>query len=173
MAAGITRTAKIKSSIYTRISRHDSCRVRPIKYPLFLQIGLSGLEKLLYLIKEVLLIGGCDESVRRFTFYCVSELFASVLVLSWAVGPEDALWAQLLMLCCSAENAAAPESERPVLECFPHELNNICFRQIELCLDRVEGGAIFPSHFNDAGQFRRAEGLFVFAAVGHGAASVA
>ena len=37
----------------------------------------------------------------------------------------------------------------------------------------MEGGAIFPSHFNDAGQFRRAEGLFVFFAAGHGAASVA
>lgn len=68
-----------------------------------------------YLSKDVLLTGGCDESVKRFTFYCVSELFASVLVLSWAVGPEDALWAQLLMFCFPAENAAAPESERPVL----------------------------------------------------------
>ena len=121
----------------------------------------------------MLLTGGCDESDDRFTIYCVSELFASVLVLSWAVGPEDALWAQLLMLCCSAENAAAPESERPVLECFPHELNNICFRQIELSLDRLKGGAIFPSHFNDAGQLRRAEGLIFLFAAGHGAGSVA
>ena len=41
-----------------------------------------------------------------------------------------------------------------------------------MSLDRFERCTILPSHFNDAGQFRRAEGLFVFVSVGHVAVSV-
>ena len=57
------------------------------------------------------------------------------------------------MLGGSRRHALAPQLERAAFHFATHEGNHGRFVQTKLRPDRLEGRAVFPRHFNDAGDF--------------------
>ena len=66
-----------------------------------------------------------------------------------AARPESIGAACRSMLGLTAADPPPPELERGRLQLFPHQSNHLRFRESELKLDRLEGRAVLPGHFND------------------------
>ncbi len=66
-----------------------------------------------------------------------------------AARPESIGAACRSMLGLTAADPSTPELERGRLQLLPHQSNHLRFRESELKLDRLEGRAVLPGHFND------------------------
>ena len=53
------------------------------------------------------------------------------------------------MFCFAAAHPLAPELERRRFHVLPHHSDHLRFGESELKFNRLEGGAVFPGHFND------------------------
>ena len=49
----------------------------------------------------------------------------------------------------AAAHPLAPELERRRFHLLPHQSNHLRLGESELKFNRLEGGAVFPGHFND------------------------
>ena len=53
------------------------------------------------------------------------------------------------MLRFPPSHPLAPELERRRFQVLPHHSNHLLLGESELKFNRLEGGAVFPGHFND------------------------
>ena len=67
------------------------------------------------------------------------------------MAPFQDSWLQGGMLRSAAFHADAPQAERCRLQLLTHQCDDGCFVQLELRLDRLEGGTVLPCHLDDPG----------------------
>jgi hypothetical protein len=78
----------------------------------------------------------------------------SIALLVWASEASDFEPPFGDMFGFSAGGTCAPQSKGGGFQFRPHQVDHITRRKAELTLDRIEAGAIFPSHLDDPIDFR-------------------
>ena len=86
------------------------------------------------------------------------DISSRPIPLTMTIGSEPIGTARRSMFGFTAAHPLAPELERRRFHVLPHHGNHLRFGESELKFNRLEGGAVFPGHFNDPVQILAGEG---------------